>query len=312
LAQYNQSLEKAVIYDVSFWAKSDSERTITLSSQKTSPSQRSQALLHNVVIDTRWKEYRVSFAADQTSRDARIQFLLGESIGTVWLDDVSMVVRPPDVYQRKFSNGLVLLNGSQERQEIDIAPGYWRLQGEQAARYETILDDEQAGFSTTGSWTSVKYDSGELKTVGPFYHCWKENCHERSGLQGEARWDLEIQAADTYKITAWWPAAPQANTWNQNVVYEVVAGEQVVASATFDQRSGGDEWHFVGDVFLSPDDQNYVRMYCEGEAPCLADALHIRSRARYNDGSPATKVTLQPLDGIILTRRKTHGTSLPR
>lgn len=311
LAQYNRSLQQGVVYNVSFWAKSDSERTITLSTQKASPSQRGQDLLRNVVIGTRWKKYQVSFVANQTSSAVRIQFLLGENSGTVWLDDVSMVVRPPDVFQRKFTNGMVLLNGSPEPQEIDIDPGYWRLQGEQAARYETILDDEQAGFSTTGTWTSVKYDSGELQAVGPFYHCWKENCHERSGSAGEARWDLDIQAADNYKITAWWPAAPQANTWNQNVVYEVVAGEQVIASATFDQRSGGDEWHFVGEVPLSPDTHNFVRMYCEGEAPCLADALHIRSRARYNDGSPATKVTLQPLDGIILTRRQGPHVYLP-
>jgi len=224
---------------------------------------------------------------------------------------VSIIMRPPDVYRRKFTNGMVLLNGSQERQEITIGPGYWRLQGEQAPRYETILDDGQAAFSTTDTWTSVKYDSGELQTAGPFYHCWKETCHERSGSQGEARWDLEIQAADTYTITAWWPAVPQANTWNQAVTYEVVAGEQVVASMTFDQRLGGDEWHFVAEVHLSPENQNYVRMRCQGGAPCIADALHLRSRARYNDGSPAAKIILQPLDGIILTRLKGASVSLP-
>lgn len=37
-------------------------------------------------------------------------------------------------------------------------------------------------------------------------------------------------------------------------------------------------------------------------APCVADALHIRSAKRYNNGAPAERVTLQPLDGIILQR----------
>jgi hypothetical protein len=206
---------------------------------------------------------------------------------------------------------MVVLNGSKEPQEITVGPGYRRLQGQQAPRYETILDDGGAAFSTTGAWTSVKYDSGELQVSGPFYHCWKETCHERSGSQGEARWDLEIQAADTYTLTAWWPAAPQADTWNQNVTYEVVAGGQVVASETFDQRSGGDEWHFVAEVPLSPGHINYVRMYCQGEAPCLADALHLRSEARYNDGSSTEKVTLQPLDGIILARLTAPNIYLP-
>ncbi|HKZ80691.1 MAG TPA: carbohydrate binding domain-containing protein [Pyrinomonadaceae bacterium] len=311
LAQYDRSLEQGVIYDVSFWAKSDTQRTITLSAQKGSPDWRGYGLWRHVPIDTGWKQYRISFAANESADDARIQFLVGETSGTVWLDDVSMVVRSPDVYQRKFTNGMVLLNGSQEPHEITIGPGYRRVQGQQAPRYEMILDDGEAAFSTSGAWTSVKYDSGELQATGPFYHCWKETCRERSGSQGEARWDLEIQAADTYTITAWWPAAPQANTWNQNVTYEVVVGEQVVASETFDQRSGGDEWHFVAEVPLSPDKINVVRMHCQGEAPCLADALHLRSQARYNDGSSVVKVTLQPLDGIVLARLKGPDVYLP-
>jgi hypothetical protein len=300
LAQANRSLEQGLIYDVSFWAKSDAQRTITLNAQKGYPDWREYGLWRHVYLDPGWKKYTVSFAATETASDARIQFLIGESPGTVWLDEVSMTVRPLDVYQRQFTKGMVLINGSRELQEITIGPGYWRLQAQQAPRYETILDDEEAAFSTTGSWTSVTYDSGELQATGPFYHCWQETCHERNGSQGEARWDLEIQAADTYTITTWWPAAPQADTWNQNVTFEVVAGEQVVASETFDQRFGGDEWHLVAEVPLSADDTNYVRMYCQGEAPCLADALHLRSQARYNDGSAAEKVRLQPLDGIIL------------
>jgi hypothetical protein len=75
----------------------------------------------------------------------------------------------------------------------------------------------------------------------------------------------------------------------------------VVASTTLSQTTGGDEWHLIGAVLLSPSDNAYVRLTCQG-APCVADALYLRSRARYNDGSPAEIVTLQPLDGIVLQR----------
>jgi hypothetical protein len=95
------------------------------------------------------------------------------------------------------------------------------------------------------------------------------------------------------------------------VTYEVVSGGEVVASATFDQRFGGDEWHIVAEALLSPDKLNYVRMYCQGKAPCLADALHLRSQARYNDGSYVDKVTLQPLDGIILSSSNRPHVYLP-
>ncbi len=64
-----------------------------------------------------------------------------------------------------------------------------------------------------------------------------------------------------------------------------------VSSATFDQRSGGDEWHLVGHAMLRS--RASVRLRCDDSAPCLADALHVRSDKRYNDGSPADVAMLQ-------------------
>jgi hypothetical protein len=81
-------------------------------------------------------------------------------------------------------------------------------------------------------------------------------------------------------------------------------------SATVNQKAGGDEWHLIGAVSLSPADNAYVRLKCAG-SPCVADALYFRSRARYNDGSLATTVTLQPLDGIVLQRAWGNRVYLP-
>jgi hypothetical protein len=127
-------------------------------------------------------------------------------------------------------------------------------------------------------------------------------CHESDGGGDVAQWDLPIPALDTYTISAWWPAAPEAVNWNSSVTYEVIAGGEVVDTSTLDQRSGGDEWNLVAEVQLAPGDAPYVRMTCTGSAPCIADALLLRSQARYNDGSTATQVTLQPMDGIVLRR----------
>ena len=85
------------------------------------------------------------------------------------------------------------------------------------------------------------------------------------------------------------------------MTYEVFAGGKVI-TANLDQRSGGDEWNLVAEVQLAPGDAPYVRMTCTGSAPCIADALLLRSKARYNDGSTAAQVTLQPMDGIVLRR----------
>jgi len=194
------------------------------------------------------------------------------------------LARPPDVNWREFNHGLVLLNGTRQPQTVEVGPGYRRLSGSQAPRYETILDDGGPGFATEGNWVETTYDSGAWQATGPFYHDWGEGCHARCGTLGEARWSLPISATDVYTLTAWWLAAPESSGWSQSAHYQVVAGDQGVASAVPDQRAGGDRWHLVAAVPLSPAGGAYVRPICQGSDPWFAGALHLRSRARYNNG----------------------------
>lgn len=304
-AQRNLSLVGGVRYDLSFWAKADVTRPMGLASQKGSPDWRNYGLSRTVTLSTEWRQYLVSFEANETTNESRIQFFMGAQTGRVWLDDVRLVDHPPDVFRREFTNGVVLLNGTRERQTVKLGPGYNRLRGEQAPRHEYILDDDGLGFSTTGQWQETVYDSGEWKSAGPFYHNWGKSCHQLNDREGKAEWDLALRADDTYTIAAWWPAAPSASAWSRRVVYEVVAGGKVVAATTLDQTSGGDEWHVIASLPLAAADKPVVRVRNEGDGPTIADALHVRSAARYNDGSPAAQVTLEPLDGIILAKSAT-------
>lgn len=309
--QDNRSLTKGTAYDLSFWAKSNVTRTLTLSAQKNAANWEGYGLWQQVTIDPTWQLYTVTFESTATANDARIQFLVGAVTGMVWLDDVRLTLHPPDVYQREYTNGLVVLNGTRTVQTVSPGNGYQRLVGQQAPRFEMLLDDSSSIFSTTvGTWITATLDSGEWKAAGPFYHSWGTSLHKLNSAQGEARWSLPISATDVYTLTAWWPAAPEASTWNQNAVYEVVAKGQVAVSATLNQKTGGDEWHQIAVVSLSPSDNAYVRVKCAG-APCVADALYLRSRTRYNDGSLATTVTLQPLDGIVLQRAWGNRVYLP-
>jgi hypothetical protein len=308
--QDNRSLTKGTTYDLAFWAKSDVTRTLGLSAQKNATPWTGYGLGKQVSIDPTWRLYTVTFESTATANDARLQFLVGAVTGTVWLDDVRLTLHPPDVYQREYTNGLVLLNGTHAAQTVSLGNGYQRFIGQQAPRFERLLDDAGSIFTTTGTWITAMLDSGEWKASGPFYHSWGTGLHKLSSASGEARWSLPISATDVYTLTAWWPAAPEASTWNASTVYEVVAKGQVVMSATVNQKAGGDEWHLIGAVSLSPADNAYVRLKCAG-SPCVADALYFRSRARYNDGSLATTVTLQPLDGIVLQRAWGNRVYLP-
>jgi hypothetical protein len=297
-------LQNEAIYEVRFWAKSDVPRTITVNMHKSSPDWDNFGLWQEVAIGATWAEHTLHFTANATAQNASLQFLLGDQVGTVWLDEVQLIQQPLHLFRREFTNGLVLLNGTHHPQRVTVGAGWRRLQGDQAPLAEWIVDDGDPAFSTTGQWQTANYDSGQWKASGPYYHNWGIGLHERVGAEGEARWALAIPHEDTYTITVWWPAAPGASGWSEQAIYEVVADGQVLASQTLSQRTGGDEWQPLATVHLKPEDDAHIRLRCTGDAPCMADALHVRSAARYNDGSVAETVTLAPFDGIILERRQ--------
>jgi hypothetical protein len=118
---------------------------------------------------------------------------------------------------------------------------------------------------------------------------------------GEADWKLAIPADDTYTISAWWPAAPSASNWTRQATFQVVSGGAVVAATNTDQTTAGDQWHTIATVPLSATNPAYVRL-TSSQGLCLADALHVYSASRYNNGQPAATVRLQPMDGIVLQR----------
>ncbi|MGD0577841.1 MAG: LamG-like jellyroll fold domain-containing protein [Bryobacteraceae bacterium] len=300
--QYNLTLQKDQSYALSFWAKADSPRNLTLAASKQSPDWHNDGLSAQVGIGTGWQQYTVPFTALESVSDARLQFLAGTATGQLWLDDVEVHKTPPAYFRRAFDFGVVLLNPTRQRQQIQVGPGYRRLIGTQAARYEYIVDDADAAFQATPDWAATQYDSGLWKASGPYFHNWGAGCHQCNVQCGQASWDLGLRADDSYTIEAWWPAAPSASAWSKNVVFELVSGGNVVASATVDQSTGGDQWHTLFTAPLKVAAGASVRIRNQGTGAAIADALWVRSAARYNDGSSVQTVTLEAFDGIILAR----------
>ncbi|MBN1766449.1 MAG: carbohydrate binding domain-containing protein [Sedimentisphaerales bacterium] len=300
LHQYDRSLNEGVLYDLIFWAKSDISRSITVATQKGSPDWDNFGLHQDVDINEQWQEYTVSFTANATTTESRLQFRVGQTTGTVWVDNVRLYPASTRILQRKFTKGLVYLNSSREEQTLPVPPGYRRLNGSQAPLYQYILDNESEAFSCDAAWQPTTYDSGEWKATGPYYHDWGPSCHETTQPGSQAQWTLSIPEEDIYTIEAWFPDAPDAAGWTPNALFEVVAGETVVASAILNQTQNGDRWHQIAQVSLAPQDGAYVRLSHLDSTICIADALHVYSQSRYNNGQIVSSVTLQGMDGIIL------------
>ena len=80
----------------------------------------------------------------------------------------------------------------------------------------------------------------------------------------------------------------------------------MLAGETLDQSQAGDQWHtLAAGLKLDPQDKPYVRLKNSGGGVLVADALHVFSAERYNDGEAVRQVTLEPMDGIVLRRIET-------
>lgn len=302
--QRDRPLEKGVAYELSFWAKADTARTISLSSQKGSPDWRSYGLSQKVDVTKEWRQYRVTFEANETVTDSRIQFFLGDRTGTVWFDGVSLKVAPQQVWRREFSGGLVVMNATRQPVTVSIGDAYERFRGAQAPRWQYLVDDGEEGFATIGNWRTAQYDTGQWKSAGPYYHHWGTALRQTEEAGATATWPLRIPEDGNYTIEAWWPDAPARSGWTTKALYEVVAEGRAVASATLDQTAAGDQFHKVLSTALKAADNPVLRVTAQAPGSLVADAIYVWSEARLNDGAPVgPSLTVPAMDGAILKRR---------
>jgi hypothetical protein len=205
------------------------------------------------------------------------------------------------IYRREFDNGLVLLNPTWSTKKIAVGAGWRRLTGAQAPRWEFMADDSPPGFTASQRAQIKAYNSADHTAVAPFFHSWNGKVHLLPA-HTSASWRLTIPGADVYSIDAWWPAAPAAKGWNRAARYEILVNGKKVATTKLDQSTGGDVWHRLARLRLPAGTHTVVRLVCAGKRPCAADALYLRSKSRYNDGSIAKTVVLAPMDAIVLKR----------
>jgi uncharacterized protein (TIGR03437 family) len=296
-------------YQVQFWARSDSPRVITVDCESGNSPYTNYGLYSQVSLGTTWTFNTLTFVSSATAQDGTLQFNVGDVAGNVWVDGVQLVPQAQDIFQRDFSNGVAVLNGTPTWQTVALEPGLQRFTGAQAPLYQYIVDDSDAAFSSSGSWNVVSDSTGYASqvAVGPWYNAWGGSLHELDVPQGTAQWNLGIPADGQYTIQVWLPNAPGAANWTSNAQYQIVSDGNVLASANLAQSTAtsGDQWHtiFTG-VALTVASSPVLTISNAGSGPLIADAVYITSAARYNDGSPAPQVTLAATDGILLQRRQ--------
>ena len=295
-------------YQVQFWARSDSPRMITVDCESENSPYTNYGLDSQVSLDTTWRLNTLTFVSSATAGDGMLlQFDVGDVAGNLWIDGVEFFEQAPDIFQRDFSDGVAVLNGTAGWQTVALEPGLQRFTGAQAPLDQYIVDDSSAGFSASGTWNVVNISGGFNVAVGPWHNAWEGSLHELDVPQGTAQWNLSIPTDGQYTIQVWLPDVLDAAGWTKNAQYQIVSGGNVVASASLDQSSatGGDQWHTIfSGVALTAASSPVLTISNAGSGPLIADAVYITSAARYNDGSAAPQVTLAATDGILLQRQQ--------
>jgi hypothetical protein len=203
---------------------------------------------------------------------------------------------------------VVLLNGADSVQTVALEPGLSRFSGAQAPRLQRILDDGDGRAPlqiNSGAWQTASISSGEWKSSGPFFHAFGYSAHKLTAGSGVVSWPVTIDQTDTYTVSVWYPASPDAATWTANASYALIVNGTMILSKTLDQRTQGDAWHVIGSAQIPAGARVAVQLTCT--AICVADAVYVASASRYNDGAAVRSVTLQPFDAIVL-RRDARGT----
>lgn len=274
-------------YTLSFWARSSVTMTLTAAVIKSSSPWTDYGFWVTAQLTPEWQHFQLPGGASVSATDGKLMFLLGDTAGEVWLDEVQFQVGELGVWARSFEHGLALVNATHAVQTALLPAGgrYYRLKGEQAPLFQTRMDDDAGAPSAGWQAAAANWDQ-----IGAGVH----TAPAGSGATFTYRPTLAYGGA--YEVLAW--VAPDP-------AYSPAAGVTIQHSGgatgvSLDQQSGEPGWRSLG-VYTFPAGQTgSLTLTAAGQGQVVADAFKWVSVARYNDGSQVDQVTLQPLDGIVL------------
>jgi hypothetical protein len=266
-------------------------RTIQIKIIKQTPPWSNYGFNVQTLITPQWQHYHLWDHASVTAEDGRLQFLVGDSAGELWLDNIQFQARALGVWVRQFDNGLVVINTTKEAQTVSLPGVYCKLEGNQSPLFQDRVDDDEA-------WIS----SGWSESVADFNHFGKSIQVAAANTAATVTYTPDLAYSGTYEVLAW-VVPTMAHSSGVSVIIHHTQGETVV---TLDQTVGEEGWHSLGTYSFEAGTSSSAVLTATGDGIVVADAFKWVSTARYNDGSQVSQITLQPHDGIILLSSSCH------
>lgn len=279
------SITSGQSYTLSFWAKSSVTRTIVIDLKKNPDGVNYGFNSIKVTLTPQWQHFHIAGVAIVTAGDGKLEFLMGDKTGEVWMDDIQLQAGALGVWSRQFEHGLAVVNSTSEVQAVVLQKPYCHINGNQASLFETRVDDDAAAASP--GWTILNANANQF---GATVHS------APGGSLKSIVYSPNLAYAGNYELLAWVaPAAGQSST--VSVTIHSAGGDVPV---TLDESAGQPGWRSLGTFAFDAGMNGFARVTATGSGNVVADAFKWVNSKRYNDGSQTNQVTLQPQDGIIL------------
>ncbi len=118
-------------YTLSFWARADQNRPISVWAQQSVAPWQTYFEIETVSLSDAWKKFELTVTASATDPQAEFYFGLGQTTGTVWIDDVHLQAGSRDVWRRDYQNGAVLVNATDQSRHIALGKTFTKIKGTQ-------------------------------------------------------------------------------------------------------------------------------------------------------------------------------------
>jgi len=119
-------------YTVFFQAKALTDRPVSVWAQQGSDPWENYFSIDEIMLGTTWKQYEIPVTSSAGDTRAQLIFGLGQTTGTVFIDNVRLQSGSREVWRRDFSGGTVVVNATGKTKRVILGADFRKIRGTQA------------------------------------------------------------------------------------------------------------------------------------------------------------------------------------
>ncbi len=132
--RYGVPVSAGTAYTISLRARSDVPKTIQAEVAQATAPYATYMGTGPIPVTTEWRTIEIPMTCSGTDPAAQLSIALGDSVGSVWLDDIKLRAGNRDVYRRDFEGGVALVNATDAAATVDLEGSYRKIKGTQDPR----------------------------------------------------------------------------------------------------------------------------------------------------------------------------------